>query len=97
MKNILSLSHDEALDFLMDSKQYCGFELPEYFVFIYVLANVRESIGDKPYADCVGPVAPDDVDGVNVDVVIRKDGKHSIRKLILANPYLYYFLSRRTN
>lgn len=94
MKNILSLSHDEALDFLMDTKQYCGFELPEYFVFNNVLANVRESIGDKPYADCVGPVAPDDVDGVNVDVVISKDGKHSIRKLILANPYLYYFLSR---
>ncbi|MBO7318234.1 MAG: RNA-directed DNA polymerase, partial [Bacteroidales bacterium] len=94
MKNILSLSHDEALDFLMDTKQYCGFELPEYFVFNRVLTNVREAIGHKPYVDCVGQVAPDDVDGVNVDVVISKDGKHGIRKLILANPYLYYFLCR---
>ena len=94
MKNILSLSHDEALDYLMNTKQYCGFELPEYFVFNGVLANVRETIGNKPYAQCVGQVAPDDVDGVNVDVVISKDGKHSIRKLILTNPYLYYFLCR---
>ena len=46
MKNILSLSHDEALDFLMDTKQYCGFELPEYFVFNRVLTDVREAIGD---------------------------------------------------
>ena len=94
MKNILSLSHDEALDFLMDPKQYCGFELPEYFVFNRVLTDVREAIGNKPYVDCVGQVAPDDVEGVNVDVVMSKDGKHGIRKLILANPYLYYFLSR---
>ena len=57
-------------------------------MFNRVLTDVREAIGNKPYVDCVGQVAPDDVEGVNVDVVISKDGKHGIRKLILANPYL---------
>lgn len=30
-KNILSLNHEEVMDFFMKSEQYHGFELPEYF------------------------------------------------------------------
>ena len=36
-QNILSLSAQEALDFFMQSEQYHGFELPEYFDFDEVL------------------------------------------------------------
>ena len=32
-KNILSLNHEEVMDFFMKSEQYHGFELPEYFTF----------------------------------------------------------------
>lgn len=32
-KNILSLDSEEAIDFFLNSEQYHGFELPEYFVF----------------------------------------------------------------
>ena len=43
-KTILTLNHEEAMDFFMKSEQYHGFELPEYFTFDEVLKYVRESI-----------------------------------------------------
>lgn len=52
-KNILSLNHEEAMDFFMKSEQYHGFELPEYFTFDEVLKYVRETIGEAPYEDCL--------------------------------------------
>ena len=33
-KNILTLNHEEAMDFFMKSEQYHGFELPEYFTLV---------------------------------------------------------------
>ena len=32
-KNILTLNHEEVMDFFMKSEQYHGFGLPEYFTF----------------------------------------------------------------
>lgn len=61
IKNILSLNHEEVLDFFMKSEQFHGFELPEYFDFNKVLAYVKESIGDKEYAYCLADVRPDDL------------------------------------
>ena len=40
MKNILSLNHEEAMDFFMKSGQYPGFESSEYFTFDEVLECV---------------------------------------------------------
>ena len=55
-KNILTLNHDEAMDFFMKSEQYHGFELPEYFSFDEVLKYVREKVSDN-IGDLVPPVA----------------------------------------
>ena len=93
-KNILSLNHEEVMDFFMRSEQFHGFELPEYFDFDKVLAYVRESIGNKEYADCLANVRPDDLPDVNLDILLNKDGHYAVRPLILANPFLYYFLAR---
>lgn len=41
-KSILSLNCKEALDFLMTSGQYHGFELPEYFDFDKMCARLRK-------------------------------------------------------
>ena len=43
-KNILSLNHEEAMDFFMKSEQYHGFELPVYFTFDGVLRYVQDII-----------------------------------------------------
>jgi hypothetical protein len=93
-KNILSLTYNKALDFFLKSEQYHGFELPEYFEFDKVLKFVRDSIGDKPYDECLSNSSPENLDDVNMDILLNKDGHYAVRPLILANPFLYYFLVR---
>ena len=93
-KNVLQLNSDEALQFFMSSVQYHGFELPEYFDFDKVLAYVKESIGNRPYEDCLSEVLPDELENVNLDILLNKDGRYAVRPLMLANPFLYYFLTR---
>ena len=79
-KNILSLNHEEAMDFFMKSKQYHGFELPEYFTFDEILKYVRETIGDVPYEQCVkDDISPNELSDVNLDILLNKDGrKHDL-------------------
>ena len=93
-KNILSFTSDEALDFFMKSEQFHEFELPEYFDFDVVLNYVKETIGNKPYEECLADVSPDNLSDVNLDILLNKDGHYAVRPLILANPFLYYFLAR---
>ena len=92
--NILSLNHQEALDFFMKSEQFHGFELPEYFDFDTILNYVKETVGDKTYEDCLTDINPDNLPDVNLDILLNKDGHYAVRPLILANPFLYYFLAR---
>ena len=94
VKNVLALNSDEALDFFLKSEQYHGFELPEYFEFNTVLSFVKESIGDTLYDNCLSDVNPDDLPNVNLDILLNKDGHYAVRPLILANPFLYYFIAR---
>lgn len=91
----LSLDSEDALEFLLRSDQYHNYELPEYFVFDRVLQFVRRRVGDMPYEDCLlKGKSPDDMEDVNQDILLNKDGRYAVRPLILANPYLYYFLVR---
>ena len=83
------------MDFFMKSEQYHGFELPEYFTFDEVLKYVREKVGNTPYEECLqGSVSPDSLSDVNLDILLNKDGRYAVRPIILANPFLYYFLVR---
>ena len=83
------------MDFFMKSEQYHGFELPEYFTFDEVLKYVREKVGDTPYEECMrGSVSPESLSDVNLDILLNKDGRYAVRPIILANPFLYYFLVR---
>ena len=76
-KNILSLNHEEAMDFFMKSEQYHGFELPEYFTFDKVLKYVRETIEDTPYEECIQEgILPDELSDVNLDILLNKDGRY---------------------
>lgn len=94
-KNILTLNHEEAMDFFMTSDQYHGFELPEYFTFDEVLRYVREKVGSTPYEECMlKGISPESLTDVNLDILLNKDGRYAVRPIILANPFLYYFLVR---
>lgn len=91
--NVLSLNHEEALAFFMNSARFCGFELPEYFNFDILLQFIRNKIADKSFADCY-TTAPTEQSGVNLEILLNKDGRYGVRPLTLVNPYLYYFLCR---
>lgn len=94
-KNVLSLDAKDAMDFFLKSEQYHGFELPEYFVFDELLQNVKEVVGDTPYEDCLhDEISPENLSDVNLDILLNKDGNYAVRPIILANPFLYYFLVR---
>lgn len=94
-KNILSLNHTEAMDFFLKSEQYHGFELPEYFVFNDLLQNVKNAVGKTPYEECLQEgISPELLSDVNLDILLNKDGRYAVRPIILANPFLYYFLVR---
>ena len=94
-KNILTLNHEEAMDFFMKSEQYHGFELPEYFTFDKVLKYVRKTVRATSYEECLQEgVSPDSLSDVNLDILLNKDGRYAVRPIILANPFLYYFLVR---
>ena len=94
-KNVLSLESKEAMDFFLKSEQYHGFELPEYFIFDELLQNVKNAIGDIPYEECIhDETSPENLSDVNLDILLNKDGRYAVRPIILANPFLYYFLVR---
>ena len=89
------MNHEEAMDFFMKSDQYHGFELPEYFTFDGVLKYVRETVGNAPYEECIQEgVSPNELPDVNLDILLNKDGRYAVRPIMLANPFLYYFLVR---
>lgn len=94
-KNLLSLESKDAMDFFLKSEQYHGFELPEYFVFDELLQNIKEVVEDKPYEECLQDgLSPEILSDVNLDILLNKDGRYAVRPIILANPFLYYFLVR---
>lgn len=94
-KNILSLNHKEAINFFLKSEQYHGFELPEYFVFDELLQNVKNAVGETTYEKCLNEgTSPEQLSDVNLDILLNKDGHYAVRPIILANPFLYYFLVR---
>ncbi len=91
--SILKLSRDEALDFLMKSEQYVGFELPEYFKFDKLLGYIRKTIGEEEYDNCIS-TSPKDIQEINIEILLNKDGRYAVRPLTITNPYLYYFVAR---
>ena len=48
-RNILSVDHEEVMDFFMKSEQYHGFELLEYFTFDGVLMSVCDVVRTTLY------------------------------------------------
>lgn len=92
---ITALEAKAALAFLMSHDRYCTTELPEYFDFNGVLEYAASAIGEKNMDEVgVDSVCPENLHGVNLDVITNKDGRYGVRPLTLANPFLYYMLAR---
>lgn len=93
-QNIVSFTAEQAKNFFMSSERYCTATLPESITFDSILKEVEERIGDTPYKECVGHYMPHYIDNVNMDMAMHKNKRYELRPLVLANPFLYYFLVR---
>ena len=92
---IIDLPADEAFEAMMCNDFYSSMELPSYFDFSDVLSYARRSVGDKSLTQCtVKGASPENIQGVNLEVMTNKDGRYGVRPLTLANPFLYYMLVR---
>lgn len=89
---LIDISAKEARAFLLRGKQYCTFDLPEYFKFDAVLQEVQELIGDTGVDHCLKSDA--DFSACNHILISNKDGGYAMRPLSLSHPVLYYLLVR---
>ncbi len=93
-KSILQMTAEEAMNFLMKSDNFVDFELPEYFNFNKILDEVRDTIGERDFDECLAEGQHPEDYAVNIDILMNKDGRYAVRPMVLANPYLYYFMVR---
>lgn len=64
-------------------------------MFDELLQSVKKTVGDTPYEECLQEgKSPEQLGDVNLDILLNKDGHYAVRPIILANPFLYYFLVR---
>lgn len=101
-KSILDLTGSEARAFLMEEKSYCNINLPVYFTFDQLLADVSETLGQKKLVDFYSFVVkdtgkrerddPKNYEEVNHKFINNKDGRYAWRPLQLIHPAIYVSL-----
>lgn len=102
MKRILELNHTEARQYLLKAESYFNFDLPQYFVFQKLIADVSTAIVGRPIEDFylkppdytkTKPEAkhpfPSDFEDINYKLLNNKDGKFAWRPFQLIHPALY--------
>lgn len=91
---ILDLDNEKAKEFFLDEKNYCNFDLPEYFSFQELLNKIdnhntklnlkRSLLNNKTF--------PSKYEGVNYRLINNKDGEYAWRPYELVHPVLYVCL-----
>ncbi len=95
-QNILELTHEKALKYFLKSGSYCNFDLPIYFNFKRLLADVARALKDKKLSDFKiedKNSKPCNLDDVNYKILNNKDGRYAWRPLQLIHPALYVSLA----
>lgn len=93
-KNILSLNHEEVMDFFMKYAQSLSFELSKYLAFDEILKYVRRTTRHAPYEMNVqAKISPDNLSNVNLDILLNKDGQCAIRLIMLTSIFLQSVLT----
>lgn len=98
MKNVLSLTANEAKDYFLKAESYCNFDLPPYFQFGGLLNDLSQHFGSKDIWDFYNSsnknARPHLLENVNYKLISNKDGKYAWRPLQLIHPALYVNLVR---
>ena len=88
---VLQMTGDEARSFFLKADSYCTIDLPHYFRFGPLLADVSDILSTTPLSDCKDQ-EPRDFDDVNHSLYNNKDGKYAWRPLQLIHPAIYVSL-----
>lgn len=105
-RSLLDLSNDDAKAFLLRGKSFCSIDLPPYFSFDSLIANVAGYLSNRNISDCYNNVQfidengdnksrtlkPENFEGVNYLLYNNKDGQYAWRPLQIINPALYVCL-----
>ena len=86
-KSILEMTHVEAKTFLLKSKSYCSTELPPYFCFDSLLAEIDNGLSHYKFSDIIEK--PEIYENVNYTIYDNKDGKYAWRPIQLIHPVFY--------
>jgi len=95
IRTILSLSAQEAQDYLLNEENYSNFDLPDYFTFRGVLDKIKKRLNGRNISgfykqDANGkPLKPKDCEDVNYKIIANKDGLYAWRPFQLIHPALY--------
>lgn len=92
MKQLITLTGDEAKDFFLKGSSYFNSDLPLYINFEPLLSAVSNELNGKcypDYRDKKNKVLPENYQDVNYLMLTNKDGKFEWRPLELINPVLY--------
>lgn len=90
-KNVLELTEEEAKEFFLKSESYCNFDLPPYFEFNQILADIDTTLKNKNLSDFKDG-SPRDHSDINYKILNNKDGRYSWRPMQLIHPALYVSL-----
>lgn len=93
MKNVLSLTANEAKKFFLKEESYFNSELPPYFEFKNLLESLSKQINGKKLSDFYDQdIKPQELEDVNYKLISNKDGRYAWRPLQLIHPALYVYL-----
>lgn len=91
---ILDLDNKKAKKFFLDEKNYCNFDLPEYFSFQELLNKIDDYDTELTLEKSLlnRRIFPSKYEGVNYRLINNKDGEYAWRPYELVHPVLYVCL-----
>ena len=95
MRNVLSLTANEAKEYFLREESYCNIDLPPYFQFDSLLNDLSKHFGSKEITAFYSSnknSRPHLLEDVNYKLISNKDGRYAWRPLQLIHPALYVYL-----
>jgi RNA-directed DNA polymerase len=89
-RNVLAMSYSDARKFFLKGESYHNFNLPKYFKFDELLADISKSLEGKELVKFyIKKCNPSEYEDVNYKILHNKDGKYAWRPFKLINPVFY--------
>ena len=94
MKSVLDLSNEDALEYFLQTENYCNIPLPKYFDFSKILSFVRNKINQKDFSNCIESKKslPANFENVGYQLLMNKGGAIFLSSIAISKSILILFL-----